>query len=220
MLCVVGLLSNAATCTGCAKLWKSRYAMDDPVYAEKYAEGAEKSEPLEKLKQASDARHVAGLGGWYASGGAQYRNNRNSTLLGAELGYEYYPVSWYSNRLGLSGYLGHGDWFAGADLGTRLQMPTRIAPFVGVGTFQGLSTTYLDAGENQNYPDNRTSAEKEDDTIVVPDRWLSAVYPELGVHFWPTGRHRLTGYTRYLITTEGRKYDNWAAGLQFTAFER
>ena len=59
-------------CGGCSML-KSRYAMDDPVYAEKYAIGAEKFDLLGKVKQAIDARHAKGLGGTCLSGGAQYQ---------------------------------------------------------------------------------------------------------------------------------------------------
>lgn len=47
---------------------KSRYAKSDPVYAEKYADGAAKTDLLGKSKQAIDARHVEGLGGWFAGG--------------------------------------------------------------------------------------------------------------------------------------------------------
>ena len=91
---------------GCANLFKSRYAMDDPVYAAKYEVGAEKTDVPGKVKQAIDARFVEGLNGKYLAGGSQWRNATQGLLTGAELGYEYYPTSWYSSRVGLAGYLG------------------------------------------------------------------------------------------------------------------
>lgn len=66
----IGLLVGFFLSCGCNG-FKSRYAMSDPVYAKKYAEGAERGDLLGKAKQAVDARHVAGLGGWFVSGGTQ-----------------------------------------------------------------------------------------------------------------------------------------------------
>ena len=62
--------------------------MSDPVYAEKYAEGAERGDILGKAKQAFDARHVAGLGGWYLSGGSLYQPKSDNTLAGGDMGFE------------------------------------------------------------------------------------------------------------------------------------
>ena len=59
--------------------------MDDPVYAEKYAEGAGRWDLLGKTKQALDARHTSGLNGMYLSGGAQVRPESGKTLGGGEL---------------------------------------------------------------------------------------------------------------------------------------
>jgi hypothetical protein len=53
-------MSFSVLSVGCNAL-KSRYAMSDPVYAEKYAEGAKRDDVLGKLKQAIDARHVEGF---------------------------------------------------------------------------------------------------------------------------------------------------------------
>ena len=48
---------------------KSRYAMDDKVYAKKYRKGVSKVDLLGKLKQASDARHTQYLTGYTLGGG-------------------------------------------------------------------------------------------------------------------------------------------------------
>ena len=53
--------------TGCSL--RSRYALDDPIYQEKYAVGADKDDIAGKLKQATDARHTKYLDGWVAGGG-------------------------------------------------------------------------------------------------------------------------------------------------------
>lgn len=206
--------------TGCGSLLKSRYAMDDPVYAEKYENGAEKGDLAGKLKQSVDARHVSGLGGPFVSGGAQFRGKGESALAGAEVGYESYGSSWHSSRISLSGFVGHDDWFAGLDTGVRLQLPARVTPFVGVGTFNGLSTTREDATDDgvDNDDDGRTDERGE--TKMEPDAWLSSIYPEVGLHFWPTGKSRLTFYSRYLVTTEGRDSDDWLTGFQYSVFSR
>ena len=218
---ILGLVTGLTTLLcGCQNLAKSRYAMDDPVYAAKYEEGAERGDMLGKLKQAIDARHVSGLGGSYLSGGAQWRNEYQSAFAGAEVGYEYYPVNWFSSRLGLAGFVGHGDWYAGLDYGARLQLPSRLTPFVGVGTFHGLSTTRVSANDDgiDNDDDGVSDEFGEEDTEF--DGWLSTVYPEAGVHFWPTGQSRISAFSRYLVSSEGRAHDDWLFGLQLTAFSR
>lgn len=219
-IAILPLLWLGSSLTGCATFWKSRYAMDDPTYAAKYAEGVPKRDVLGKLKQAIDARHTAGLEGMYFGGGTQWRNDYESTLAGIEIGTEAYPDSWFSQRVGFSGFLGHDDWYAGIDSGARIQLPTRLAPFAGLGMFHGLSTTREDATRDGEDNDDDGLVDEYGETAVVPDGWLSTVYPELGIHFWPAGQARLTVYARYLVSSEGRNYDDWLAGFQFTAFER
>ena len=213
------LLLLAANC-GCSSLLRSRYAMDDPVYAEKYADGAERWDLLGKAKQAIDARHTEGLGGTYLSGGAQVRPDSGTAMFGGELGAEAYGTSWLTGRGALSGYYGHDEGFLGADLGFRLQTPTRIAPFVGVGTFQGISRGVRLADEDglDNDDDGRWDEKGETDGYI--DGLLSVVYPEVGVHAWLNGNWRITTYGRYLVTSQGRAYDDWLLGLQLTAFSR
>ena len=208
------------TLSGCANLFKSRYAMDDPVYAAKYEEGATKLEPLKKLKQALDARHVEGLSGGYLAGGGIWNDDSQSAMYGAELGYEGYVTSWFSSRMALAGYLGPDDWYAGADLGMRTQLPTRITPFMGIGTFHGLSTTRADATNDGEDNDDDGFLDEVGEKKTKFDGWLSSVYPEVGVHFWPTGQSRFTAFARYMVTSHGREHDDWLAGLQFTAFSR
>ncbi len=217
---LVGICCFFLAVSGCSHFLKSRYAMDDPVYAAKYAEGAEKTEPLKKLKQAVDARHTEGLEGGYFGGGSQWRNTSQNMLASAEIGGEVYPVSWYSQRAALSGYVGHGDWFAGADVGARLQLPTRLTPFVGIGTMHGFSTTYVLADDDGIDNDDDEIIDERGEEDLSFDGWLSAVYPEVGVHFWATGQSRVSLFGRYLVTSEGRDYDDWLAGLQFSIFDR
>ncbi|MCB9938417.1 MAG: hypothetical protein H6823_09250 [Planctomycetaceae bacterium] len=214
---VVGLMLLAIS--GCSLL-KSRYAMNDEVYAAKYAYGAEKTDFLGKAKQAFDARHVDGLGGMYLSGGAQYKTDAEKPFVGGELGIEGYPTSWTSARASLATYLGDDEGYLGLDTGFRLQTPTRIAPFVGLGMFHGASRTVeladWDGLDNDN--DGLTDERGEEKSGV--DGWLSAVYPEVGTHLWVNGNWRLTAYGRYFVTTEGRSRDDWLVGLQLAAFGR
>ena len=212
------ILLIAASC-GCSLL-RSRYAMDDPVYAEKYADGAERGDLLGKAKQALDARHTEGLGGVYLSGGAQVRPDSGSAMGGAELGVEHYVASWMTTRGAVSAFLGEDEGFAGLDLGARLQAPTRIAPFVGIGTFhggsRGVELAHWDGVDNDD--DGLIDEYGEEKSTV--DGWLSTIYPEVGAHVWVNGTWRLTTYGRYLVTSEGRAHDDWLMGMQLTCFGR
>ena len=205
---------------GWSSMLKSRYAMDDPVYAEKYADGAEKGDLVGKTKQALDARHTEGLGGLYAGGGAQIRPSSGTPMGGAELGAETYTTNWSTARAALSLFMGEDEGYGGLDLGLRLQTPTRIAPFVGVGTFQGGSrgVRIADHDGQDNDDDGWIDEYGEKESRI--DSWLASVYPELGTHFWINGSWRLTGYGRYLITSEGRRHDDWLIGLQLSCFGR
>lgn len=49
---------------------------------------------------------------------------------------------------------------------------------------------------------------------------LAAIYPEVGVHLWLDGRFRLTTFGRYLVTSEGREFDDWLVGGQIAIFSR
>ncbi len=213
------LLALVAVSCGCS-LTRSRYAMDDPVYAAKYADGAERGDLLGKAKQALDARHTEGLGGLYLSGGAQHRPDSDLAMLGGELGLEGYLTNWSTARIALSGYLGEVGAYGGLELGARLQTPTRIAPFVGLGFFQGFSESTESAEYDGVDNDDDIFIDEAGEEKEVIDGWLSAVYPELGVHCWLNGSCRLTGYSRYFITSEGRAHDDWLLGVQFAYFAR
>ena len=76
--------------------------MDDPVYAEKYEEGAERGDLLGKVKQALDARHTEGLTGFYFGGGAQVRPDSGNAMGGASIGVEGYATNW-PIKIGWSG---------------------------------------------------------------------------------------------------------------------
>jgi hypothetical protein len=208
------------TLSGCSSLLRSRYAMDDPVYAQKYARGAARGDLLGKVKQALDARHTGGMGGLYASGGGQVRPGTGDAVYGAELGSEGYLTSWLTGRAALAGYYGDSEGFAGGEVGARLQTPSRIAPFVGVGTFQGFSRGVEIADDDglDNDGDDRIDEKGEQNGTI--DGFLSSIYPEVGVHTWIDGRWRVTTFGRYLITSWGRSQDDWMVGLQLTAFSR
>lgn len=194
--------------------------MDDLEYAAKYADGAEKGDIPGKLKQLLDARHAEGLGGIYVSGGAQSPPDSDTPLVGLDLGYEYYQTSYLSHRLALTGYAGTDQGYAGADAGIRLQVPTRISPFVGVGMFNGISRGVEDASRDRIDNDDDGIVDEFGEEDSYPDGWLTAIYPELGTHFWLNGHGRITAFSRYLVTTEGRDQDGWLFGGQFTLFSR
>jgi len=182
---------------GCAS---SKWAMNDPDYAAKY-DDPYPDDRLKKThrmaKQIVDARHVEGESGLY--GGAAFAEEPTSA--GVELGGFGYPKSWLSTRLGLSFLAGTGakDLFTGANLGARVQIPSRFSPFVGTGVYGGFSqkTIEHDCGCRE-----RTA-----------DEGFAAIYPEVGTHFWLTGQWRLTTSAAYFFNTEGRNEDFWFFGI-------
>ncbi len=176
----------------------SRWAMDDPDYAAKYSEPYGDDKIPRMAKQAVDARHVGDKGGLYVQAAGQTAPFN----LGGEIGGFHYWTPCLSGRIGLQGLASTNadGFFAGLNTGVRVQPPTRLAPFAGVGAFGG-ATDFWEDTEN-------CCPHCEDDI-----RGIVGVYPELGVHYWLTGRSRVSLSGSYLVTTEGRKDDFWFYGV-------
>ncbi len=119
--------------------------MEDPEYAAKYIDGAEKTDISGKIKQAADARFQSGSSGMFVSGGVYTRPDAKTALGAIDVGIESYATSFLTMRGSLMAAAGDDDWFTGLDLGLRLQSPTRLAPFVGVGTFTGYAEEVVPA---------------------------------------------------------------------------
>ena len=213
--CVFVALFSAAV-PGCAGFGTSRWAMDDPVYAEKYdkkypSNDAEKIGRM--IKQASDARYVADRGGTYL--GAAWADD--PTAIGAEIGAFTYAGPAVEARGGLKGLLGTGadDWFAGLDLGLRAQSPSRFAPFAGIGTYLGGNNRRVLAIDDHIDNDGDGSVDERGEKKNDPN-FIASVYPELGAHFWLNSSTRMTASAQYHLTTEGRDADFWFFGVSFS----
>ena len=180
------LLAVALGCSG------SRWAKEDPDYAAKYPRHTDNVAKM--AKQAVDARHVAGKGGPYAGlSGAD-----GPFAIGGEAGWFHYPRSyseWHVGAAGL-GYEGSSSLTAGATAGVRVQVPARVAPFVGLGVYGGKTPKIFEDGPN--YIDD-DSDEQIDEADELGSDVVLATYPEAGVHFWLTPEWRLTGSTSYLV---------------------
>ena len=196
-ICFLVMVPLAAGCG------TSRWAMDDPDYAAKYSKPYEGDKIPRMAKQAVDARFVEHKTGTFCQASGQ----TSPFNLGGELGKFYYLSPCLSGRLGLAGLVStnvEGCAFLGADVGARVQTPTRLAPFAGVGAMAGISEWW-------NINEDETTYYGEDDS-----HGMAAVYPELGVHFWLTGKTRLSLSGSYMVTTEGRKEDFWYYGVTFS----
>lgn len=212
MSCALGLVA------GCAD-WplSSKWAMSDPDYSAKYSRPYGSDKPLRILKQAADARFQEGKSG--PSFGAAWSSS--PATAGAELAGTHYATSWLETRLGFMGMLGTSDpdWFLGMNTGLRVQTPTRLSPYAGLGGFAGGNSHKSPADNDGEDNDSDGSIDEADET----DRdfeFLGAVYPEVGLHYWLSHRTRLSGGARYFITTDGRDSDFWFYGLEFSFFER
>ena len=213
------LVLMIAFINGCAGLGTSRWAMDDAVYEEKYDEpynGDDVDKAQRMMKQAIDARHVADRSGVYVGGAA----SDEPFALGAELGAFHYFGSFLETRGGIKGLAGTAekDWFLGGDFGLRLQAPSRLTPFVGVGTFLGGNKHSVLAEDDHLDNDDDLSVDERGEREDVYS-FLASVYPELGVHFWINGKTRLTAGAQYHLTTQGRSNDFWFFGVSLSFLE-
>lgn len=199
---------------------KSRWAMSDPLYAQKYAKGAPKTNLPKKIKQASDARFVDDFAGWYLSAGLTTIGDTPSPLGSVELGYTGYQTSYLTNRVGLIAAVNDEDFYVGGEMGFRIQTPTRLAPFVGLGLFAGASSTRSPAEHDNVDNDDDGAVDEDGETEFDFDGALAAVYPEVGLHFWWTPRVRLSGFGRYMVTTEGRRADSNYFGASIAILSR
>jgi hypothetical protein len=205
------LISVVLLAAGCGT---SRWAMDDSDYAAKYSKPYGKDKIPRMAKQAVDARHVGGKGGFYLGAAGQ----SSPFTAGAEIGGACYWSSCCSGHAGLVGVAGAGadNLFGGADVGLRVQPPTRLAPFVGIGAMGGISAFKERDDEivDDDYNDNDDDGIVDEPGETTHEREaLAAVYPEIGVHFWLNGLTRLTASGRYLVTSDGRENDFWYYGL-------
>jgi hypothetical protein len=192
--------------SGCAH-WKehAKEALDDIGGLDP----EEQRELAAATKQVMLAPQRHGGIGLYAAGGAdpEFRSG------GGELGMAVNSY-WWDCRAGLAFY-GSGaadDWFLGPTAAVHLQLPTRLAPFVGVGVFGGYSRTE-GVGPNNGFDDNGNDIIDEYGELTEHsyNEFLS-IFPEVGLHFWLTDYIRLTASASYHITTEGRDHDFWMVG--------
>ncbi|MDA7977492.1 MAG: hypothetical protein MPJ50_01825 [Pirellulales bacterium] len=162
-------------------------------------------------KQAVDARFVDGGTGLFAGAAG----TTDPGAAGAELGAFHYfrediegraSFAWLTNSAA-------DDSFLGVNLGARVQTPSRVAPFAGLGVFGGYSEfSEVADSDGIDNDDNGFIDERGEEKESV-DGALGAVYPELGVHFWLTSHIRLTAAASYYVTTKGRDYDHWMYGV-------
>ena len=193
--------------------------MDDPAYAGKYCDGAEKSDVPGKIKQAADARFLSDREGFYAGGGAGFWGDSRDLVAAVDIGQEIYATSYATGYWSASAMTADDDWLFGGGGGWRLQSPTRLAPLVGIGALGGLATAddedaHHDGEDNDG--DGVVDEVDEQDTDI--SGVFGAVYPEYGVHFWWNPHVRLTGTARYWLTTEGASANDWLYGLSIAVF--
>ena len=197
----------------------SRWAMSDPDYQRKYSQPHEPGEKYPRmLKQSVDARHVKGTSGMYVD---WLRSSKPAD--GGAIGVYSYPTSWLETRGGVGGMQGADTYEAlalGVDGGIRIQSPSRIAPFVGVGGFAGWTATRnrpKRTNDDDDPPDDPFDEDDDDDwfdlLLAASFRALyentepsAGIYPEIGCHYWVTERHRVTGFARYYLSDSGEDF--------------
>ena len=174
--------------TGCTG---SRWAKGVADYDKKYPLHTDNVRRM--AKQAIDARHVATHGGVYAAGSG----SADPVGGGAELGVFYYPYAHIETRGGLAGFVFEDNTGLPSILGlsgsVRLQTPSRLAPFVGLGGsigWAGKEVADHDGIDNDDDTFIDESGEQANDYDIV-------AFPEAGVHYWVTPQFRLTASASY-----------------------
>jgi hypothetical protein len=198
---------------GCSSDLSSRWAMDDSEYASRYSRpypGNDLKKLGRKLKQSSDARHVADSAALYVGAGA----SDAPFTVGGDIGLLRYSSDSIEQRFGLRGLAGTGekDLLTGFDTGLRFHLPTRLTPFVGVGVFAGGSTSKTPA-EDDNIDNDRDHSTDEDGETAKHSKLYAAVYPEVGVSWWLSSRSRATLSVQHHFSTSGRDEDYTFFGL-------
>ncbi len=167
-----------AGCTG------SRWAKRDPAYSDKYSHHTDN--PVRTVKQAFDARHLAGRSGMYSHVAAGSDPAALDVSAGSFI-YGHNSAGMIEGRMGLKGLASiedSGGLAGGIELGVRAQTPTRLAPFVGTSIFAGYST------DNDPDDDNDLLRSFDDEDR---ESFAIGIAPEAGAHFWITPEWRLTG---------------------------
>lgn len=214
------LMAMMSIPTGCAwtGLTNSRWAMENETYEEKYSrpyesEGA-RALPR-KVKQAADARFQEEATGVFTSIGF----GTDPDAFGGDLGFSHYNTSWLESHLSLSGLFNEGSegFNLGGRAGVRIQPPSRLAPFVGIGLFAGFNEYDVIAdSDGRDNNDNRVVDEAGE--LAEKSEFLGSLYPEMGVHYWINPNCRLTTSAAYHVTTSGRNYDNWVFSVGIGGF--
>ena len=201
--------------TGCRY---SRWAMRDQDYARKYPEPT--NNIFQRAKQALDGRHLDMKDGSFLAGGV----SPDGQAVWADIGAMHYPEAWTESYLAFSGLYSDDlhDAFFGGKLGTRIQSPSRIAPFVGVGGFAGLfhkgsagDALWLALQDDDDCDCNDPDWGPGDDGLHP----MFAVYPEAGIHYWLNSDTRLSASISYMVSTEGRDYDYLLLGFSLTSLD-
>ena len=158
------------------------------------------------VKQSMDARFIGDRGGL---GAATSLGTAPTTLTGELTAFQYLRPS-VEVRGGLVGLAGTGEsnLFGGVTVGGRLQTPTRLAPFIGIGAVAatGKRDASTDGLDNDNDLLVDEPGERRSESF-------GSAYPEIGAHFWLTPRVRMTANAAYHVTSTGRDDDQWTFGV-------
>ncbi|TWT85492.1 hypothetical protein Pla123a_02990 [Posidoniimonas polymericola] len=198
-----------AACTGCTG---SRWGRSHPSYAAKYPRHT--GNLARMAKQAVDARHVAGETGLYSGVSGRDEPAGGAVHLGG-FHYPEYLNGAVETRLGIQGVgVPNKDFFSGGfECGARLQSPSRLAPFVGIGGYAG-------GNEKDDGRDNNGNGYIDEDFEKNDTSYDVAVIPEVGVHFWTTPYIRTSASASYYVTSAGGDSDFMLYGVSLSVLTK
>ena len=185
-------------------IFSSKWAMDVAEYAEKYGVPYSNDPRIRRTqirREMFDASFQEDASGVYGGGAGALTNGSVGDLAA---GIFKMPTSWSTVRLGALGMVANGQPMGGGEVGVRLHLPTRLAPYVGLGGVLELSGVRRQITRHRYYYDNGNRLDNP--------RWgyfpvgMAAVVPEAGISYWLTSDARLNLGAGYYITS-GRQPD-------------
>ncbi|PTQ90771.1 hypothetical protein C8N29_102171 [Agitococcus lubricus] len=104
--------------------------------------------------------------------------------------------------------------FGGVAVGLRTGFNSPVAPYAGLGVYVGQNS--------HEHPAQQDKVDNDDDGFTdeigettVDNQWMSAIYPELGMRIAWGQQFTLRTMARYMVSSAGRRQDDWFYGISF-----
>lgn len=104
--------------------------------------------------------------------------------------------------------------FGGVSVGLRTSLDVALSPYVGVGLYVG-ENEYETAAGNDKIDNDEDGIVDEAGESQTNHDLMAAVYPEAGWNLKLGNSFSVRVMSRYMVSSFGRKQDDWFYGLSF-----